>query len=63
MQTAESEVLHDESEAYARQLEEAGVHVTAVRYNGMIHNWDLLSQLSGTRSVMFQAAELKAALK
>ena len=67
VQTAENDVLRDEGEAYARKLEEAGVRVTAVRYNGMIHDWGLLnplSQLSGTRSAMHQAAaELKAALK
>ena len=67
VQTAENDVLRDEGEAYARKLEEAGVRVTAVRYNGMIHDWGLLnplSSLSGTRSAMRQAAaELKAALK
>ena len=67
VQTAENDVLRDEGEAYARKLEEAGVRVTAVRFNGMIHDWGLLnplSQLSGTRSAMLQAAaELKAALK
>lgn len=67
VQTAENDVLRDEGEAYARKLEEAGVRVTAVRYNGMIHDWGLLnplSQLSGTHSALLQAAaELKAALK
>jgi len=67
VQTAENDVLRDEGEAYARKLDEAGVNVTAVRYNGMIHDWGLLnplSQVPGTKSAMLQAAaELKKALK
>ena len=67
VQTAENDVLRDEGEAYARKLDEAGVNVTAVRYNSMIHDWSLLnplSQVPGTKSAMLQAAaELKKALK
>lgn len=67
VQTAENDILRDEGEAYARKLEEAGVKVTAIRYNGMIHDWGLLNAISkipGTKSAMLQAAaELKTALK
>lgn len=67
VQTAENDVLRDEGEAYARKLDEAGVKVTSVRFNGMIHDWGLLNPLSnvpGTRSAITQAAaELKKALK
>jgi acetyl esterase/lipase len=65
--TAECDVLRDEGEAYARKLDAAGVDVTAVRYNGMIHDFGLLnaiSQVPGTRSALLQAsAELKKHLE
>ncbi|CRI54665.1 alpha/beta hydrolase [Pseudomonas sp. CCOS 191] len=67
VQTAEMDVLRDEGEAYARKLDAAGVPVTAVRYNGMIHDYGLLNVLStvpNVRSAMDQAAQaLKAHLQ
>jgi acetyl esterase/lipase len=38
----ENDVLRDEGEACARKLAQAGVRVTAVRYNGTIHDFVLL---------------------
>ncbi|WP_445359171.1 alpha/beta hydrolase [Microbulbifer sp. ANSA005] len=67
VQTAEMDVLRDEGEAYARKLNEAGVTVTAVRYNGMIHDYGLLNALSDVPAVqdaLDQAgSELKEHLK
>jgi acetyl esterase/lipase len=67
VQTGQNDILRDEGEAYARKLDEAGVKVTATRYNGMIHDWGLLNALStvpGTKSALLQAAsEIKNALK
>ena len=60
VQTAEMDVLRDEGEAYARKLDAAGVTVTAVRYNGLIHDYGLLNVLSSVpsvRSAMDQAAQ------
>mgnify|MGYP006148819093 CR=1 FL=1 len=61
------DVLRDEGEAYGRKLDAAGVTVTSVRYNGMIHDFGLLNALSdvpAVRGAMEQAAgELKLRLK
>ncbi|MEU4270679.1 alpha/beta hydrolase [Streptomyces sp. NPDC026092] len=48
--TAEADVLRDEGEAYANKLRAAGVHVTAVRYQGIIHDFVMLNALRGTHA-------------
>lgn len=63
IQVAENDILRDEGEAYGRKLDEAGVTVTTVRYNGVIHDFGLLNGLAehpATRAhILHAAAELK----
>jgi acetyl esterase/lipase len=67
IQVAENDVLRDGGEEYGRKLDEAGVPVTTVRYNGVIHDFGLLNGLAyipQTRSLFIHAAaELKQYLK
>ncbi|MGZ0038956.1 alpha/beta hydrolase [Paenibacillus ottowii] len=46
--TAEADVLRDEGEAYGNKLREAGVDVTTVRYQGIIHDFVMLNALADT---------------
>ena len=66
IQVAENDILRDGGEAYGRKLDEAGVDVSTIRYDGMIHDFGLLNGLAnepGTRSLFrHAAAELKARL-
>ncbi|MEU0255772.1 alpha/beta hydrolase [Streptomyces sp. NPDC006184] len=48
--TGEADVLRDEGEAYADKLREAGVAVTAVRFQGIIHDFVMLNALRGTHA-------------
>ncbi|WP_415273334.1 alpha/beta hydrolase [Bacillus siamensis] len=48
--TAEADVLRDEGEAYANKLREAGVPVTAVRFQGIIHDFVMLNALAKTKA-------------
>ena len=63
VQTAEFDVLRDEGEAYARKLDAAGVTVTAVRYNGMIHDYGLLNPLAHIPAVQAALRQAGAELK
>ncbi|GGW14082.1 esterase [Streptomyces capoamus] len=48
--TGEADVLRDEGEAYANKLRAAGVPVTAVRFQGIIHDFVMLDALRGTHA-------------
>ncbi|HET7048163.1 MAG TPA: alpha/beta hydrolase [Solirubrobacteraceae bacterium] len=48
--TAEADVLRDEGEAYSRKLREAGVDVSATRYEGIIHDFVMLNALRNTNA-------------
>jgi len=59
IQVAENDILRDEGEAFGRKLALAGVTVTTVRYNGMIHDWGMVNGLAGeaaTKSLIRHAA-------
>lgn len=67
IEVAENDILRDGGEALGRHLDEAGVYVTTVRFNGVIHDWGLLNgfaELAPVKTlVLFSAAMLKAYLK
>ncbi|MFD9132959.1 alpha/beta hydrolase fold domain-containing protein, partial [Streptomyces bottropensis] len=61
--TGEADVLRDEGEAYANKLREAGVPVTAVRYQGIIHDFVMLNALRGTHAAEAAIAQAITALR
>jgi acetyl esterase/lipase len=61
--TGEADVLRDEGEAYASKLREAGVPVTAVRYQGIIHDFVTLNALRGTHAATAAIAQAIAFLR
>jgi acetyl esterase len=48
--TGEADVLRDQGEAYANKLRQAGVQVTATRYQAVIHDFVMLNALRGTNA-------------
>ncbi|MFI1992272.1 alpha/beta hydrolase [Actinoplanes sp. NPDC020271] len=60
---AEADVLRDEGEAYAAKLRAAGVPVTAVRYQGAIHDFVMLDVLRETNAAKAATAQAAAFLR
>jgi acetyl esterase len=56
--TAEADVVRDEAETYAGKLREAGVSVTATRYQGTIHDFMFLNALRETNGAQAALAQL-----
>ncbi|WP_432761379.1 alpha/beta hydrolase [Rhizobium mayense] len=61
--TAENDPLRDEGEAYARKLADAGVSVTATRYNGTIHDFVLLNALRDQPTTKAALDQINAGLR
>lgn len=64
--TAENDVLRDEGEEYARKLDNAGVPVLNVRFNGTMHDFMMLHALhnteESTNAILLASQVLKTAL-
>jgi acetyl esterase len=61
--TAENDPLRDEGEAYARKLKAAGVPVSAVRYNGTIHDFVLLNALRKVPSTKAALEQISSGIR
>ncbi len=54
---AEADVLRDEGEAYAAKLRAAGVPVTAVRYQGIVHDFVMVDAMRDTHAAKAATAQ------
>ena len=61
--TGQADVLRDEGEAYANKLRQAGVPVTAVRYQGIIHDFMMINALRETNAAEAAIGEANAFLR
>jgi acetyl esterase/lipase len=59
----EADVLRDEGEAYAAKLRMAGVLVTTVRYDGVVHDFMLLNAMSEAKATRAAIAQATAFLR
>lgn len=61
--TAENDPLRDDGEEYARKMKDAGVEVTAIRYNGMIHDFVALNALRSLPEVKAALHQISAGIR
>ena len=61
--TGENDVLRDEGEAYARKLDSAGVKTFSARFNGTIHDFMMLNELSASAPTRAAMSLAKAKLR
>ena len=61
--TGEADVLRDEGEAYAAKLRLANVGVTAVRYEGIVHDFVMLNALRNTHAAVAALVQATAFLR
>ncbi|MBB2899455.1 acetyl esterase/lipase [Kineococcus radiotolerans] len=61
--TAQADVLRDEGEAYAVKLREAGVPVTQVRYQGIVHDFVMVNALHQTEAAKAAVAQAVTTLR
>ena len=61
--TGEVDVLRDEGEAYGRKLRMASVEVTAVRYEGVFHDFMMLNALAETNAARAAVTQAACALR
>jgi acetyl esterase len=61
--TGEADVLRDEGEQYAARLRQAGVPTTAVRYQGIVHDFVMVNTLHETYAAQAAIAQAVAFLK
>jgi len=59
----EADVLRDEGEAYGARLRAAGVPVTTVRYDGITHDFMMLTPLAATHATRAAVAQAVAFLR
>jgi acetyl esterase len=59
----EADVLRDEGEGYAAKLRAAGVPITTVRYDGVVHDFMLLNAMREARATRAAIAQATAHLR
>ncbi|MEZ0491009.1 alpha/beta hydrolase [Kineococcus sp. TBRC 1896] len=61
--TAQADVLRDEGEAFAAKLRQAGVPVTQVRYQGIVHDFVMVNSLHETNAAKAAVAQAVTVLR